>query len=121
MLKKLRKLKPNIRATDKYGRNAFHHAAAAGNLLGIQFTHLYMNYLHERETKFKIPEGYLTPQIQQLVAEKTHGGITSLMKAAMSLSSATVQYLLSIGADPKTTDRQGRTAKQYAIAACPRN
>ena len=105
LLKKLKKRKPNMLAIDKFGRNFFHHGASVGNLLGIQFTHLYMNYLHERETKFKIPDGFVIPSIQELVAMKTRGGVTPLMKAAASLSCPTVYYLLEIGADPWTTDK----------------
>ena len=38
ILKLCKKMKPNLLSTDNFGRTSLHHAAAAGNSVGIQFS-----------------------------------------------------------------------------------
>ena len=117
VLKALKKKSPNLNARDRFGRTALHHAAAAGNALGLQFTVSYLNYLYEKEENFKIPDGFVIPSVQALITAVSNGGVTPLMKAAEACSSATIVYLLSIGSDPLVQDNFGRTALSYAISA----
>ena len=38
ILRHVKKYEPDLRASDKLGRTCLHHAAAAGNSLGLRFT-----------------------------------------------------------------------------------
>ena len=40
----------DLTAVDDLGRNCFHHAAAVGNTLGLQYIVKYQKYKHERAT-----------------------------------------------------------------------
>ena len=44
ILKLFKKVKPSFEAKDALGRTCLHHAAAAGNIFGLEFTRNVMNY-----------------------------------------------------------------------------
>ena len=54
------------------------------------------------------------PSLIDLVNAKTTGGVTPLMKAAESGNIASVEYILSIGGNPRIVDNRGRMAYDYA-------
>ena len=62
-MKAIKKKRPDVHSIDLLGRSCFHHAAIVGNSLGVQFTVQLLNYVHEKETNFKIPEGYVIPSV----------------------------------------------------------
>ena len=53
----MKKVKPNIFATDKFGRTCLHHAANVGNIIGIEFIVKLIHYYHEKNTGEKVPDG----------------------------------------------------------------
>ena len=51
-------------AVDNMGRTCLHHAAAAGNSLGIRFTVQVLEYRYKKETGLKIEEGKNVPAVE---------------------------------------------------------
>ena len=100
---------------DNINRTCLHHAAAAGNSLGIRFTIQVLEYRYKKETGLQIEEGKNVPAVEQLLNAQTTGGVTPLMKAAEVLSTPTVLYLLQLGADPFIEDNRGRNARRYVL------
>ena len=113
ILKLFKRKKVNLLATDSVGRNCFHHAAGAGNTLGLQFTIGLLKYHFEMDNKLKVDKTMVgqLPTVQWLVRSQSIGGVTPLMRAAESCDDSAVFYLLSIGADPLQRDNRRRTAR----------
>ena len=113
--KKFKKKRINWFSTDDFGRNFFHHAALAGNLLGLQLAVKLMKYHQEMTCLVKISDnGSNIPPLIYLLNAKTIGGATPLIKATEGFSLECVVYLLSLGVDPLVTDNRGRNALVYA-------
>ena len=56
IFKKFKKKDVLLKATDYYGRNCFHHAALAGNLLGLQLAVKLMLYYYEKAHDVKLSD-----------------------------------------------------------------
>ena len=50
VLSVLKKHKPDLQAVDKFGRNCLHHAGAAANVHGMQFTVVYIDHINKKKT-----------------------------------------------------------------------
>ena len=79
-------MRPAFEAKDKYGRTCLHHAAAAGNLIGLEFTKQAMKYWYVKNNGHEMPEGAFIDFVKVL----TNGGMTPLMKAVESDSVSVV-------------------------------
>ena len=117
ILKLLNRMRPQFDHKDKHGRTCLHHAAAAGNIIGLEFTRDAMNYWFEKENETKIPEGEVCMALHELAKVRTTGGATALMQAAESGSFKAVKFFLQIGSDPLASDNLGRTALDHAKMA----
>ena len=67
VLKCVKKFRPNLFVVDKLGRTCFHHAALAGNSLGLQFCTQMLDYFEKKNTGVAVEEGVVIPAVRKLV------------------------------------------------------